>query len=92
MISFVVVECRRVVDEMDKQSLINMRADDIARTLVNLIWDIRRDKEIPFDVRLEEELQDVEALTENIKELYKHPRKNRKILSVLNILTNSYGN
>lgn len=77
---------------MDRQSLINMRADDIARTLVNLIWDIRRNKEIPFEVRLEEELKDVEALKENIKELYKHPHKNRKILNVLNILTNSYGN
>lgn len=77
---------------MDKQRLINMRADDIARTLVNLIWDIRRNKEIPFEVRLEEELKDVEALKENIKKLYEHPRKNRKILNVLNILTNSYGN
>ena len=77
---------------MDKQSLINMRAEEMSRTLVNLIWDIRRNKEIPFEVGLEEELKDVEALTENIKELYKHPRKNRKILSVLNTLTNSYGN
>lgn len=77
---------------MDKQSLINMRADDMAKTLVNLIWDIRKNKEIPFEIGLEEQLKDVEALKENIKELYKHPRKNRKILSVLNILTNSYGN
>ena len=52
---------------MNKQSLINMRADDMARTLVNLIWDIRRNKEIPFEVDLEEELQNVESLKENIK-------------------------
>ena len=39
-----------------------------------------------------EELNDIETLTENIKELYKHPRKNQKLLRVLNSLTNSYAN
>ena len=32
----------RRVDFMNKQNLINMRADDISRTLVNLTRDIRR--------------------------------------------------
>ena len=77
---------------MDKQNLINMRADDISRTLVNLTRDIRRNRALPFEPGLDEELNDIEALTENIKELYKHPRKNQKLLRVLNALTNSYAN
>lgn len=77
---------------MDKQNLINMRADDISRTLVNLTRDIRRNRALPFEPGLDEKLNDIEALTENIKELYKHPRKNQKLLRVLNALTNSYAN
>ena len=77
---------------MGKQNLINMRADDISRTLVNLTRDIRRNRALPFEPGLDEELNDIEALTENIKELYKHPRKNQKLLRVLNALTNSYAN
>ena len=77
---------------MNKQNLINMRADDISRTLVNLTRDIRRNRELSFEPRLDEELNDIETLTENIKELYKHPRKNKKLLIVLNSLTNSYAN
>ena len=75
---------------MNKQNLINMRADDISRTLVNLTRDIRRNRELPFEPGLDKELNDIETLTENIKELYKHPRKNKKLLIVLNSLTNSY--
>ena len=81
-----------MVDLMNKQNLINMRADDISRTLVNLTRDIRRNRELSFEPRLDEELNDIETLTENIKELYKHPRKNQKLLRVLNSLTNSYAN
>ena len=77
---------------MNKQNLINMRADDISRTLVNLTRDIRRNRELSFEPRLDEELNDIETLTENIKELYKHPRQNQKLLRVLNSLTNSYAN
>ena len=55
---------------MNKQNLINMRADDISRTLVNLTRDIRRNRELPFEPGLDEELNDIETLTENIKELY----------------------
>ena len=77
---------------MKKQNLINMRADDISRTLVNLTRDIRRNRELPFEPGLDKELNDIETLTENIKELYKHPRKNKKLLIVLNSLTNSYSN
>ena len=77
---------------MSKQELINMRADDISRTLVNLTRDIRRNRELPFECGLDEELNDIEALMENIRELYKHPRKNQKLLRVLNALTNSYTN
>ena len=77
---------------MNKQNLINMRADDISRTLVNLTRDIRRNRELPFEPGLDKELNDIETLTENIKELYKHPRKNKKLLIVLNSLTNSYSN
>ena len=77
---------------MNKQNLINMRADDISRTLVNLTRDIRRNRALPFEPGLDEELNDIETLTENIKELYKHPRKNQKLLRVLNSLTNSYAN
>ena len=77
---------------MNKQNLINMRADDISRTLVNLTRDIRRNRELSFESGLDEELNDIETLTENIKELYKHPRKNQKLLRVLNFLTNSYAN
>ena len=77
---------------MNKQNLINMRADDISRTLVNLTRDIRRNRELSFEPRLDEELNDIETLTENIKELYKHPRKNQKLLRVLNSLANSYAN
>ena len=77
---------------MNKQNLINMRADDISRTLVNLTRDIRRNRELSFESGLDEELNDIETLTENIKELYKHPRKNQKLLRVLNSLANSYAN
>ena len=77
---------------MNKQNLINMRADDISRTLVNLTWDIRRNRELSFESGLDEELNDIETLTGNIKELYKHPRKNQKLLRVLNSLANSYAN
>ena len=77
---------------MNKQNLINMRADDISRTLVNLTRDIRRNRELSFELRLDEELNDIETLTGNIKELYKHPRKNQKLLRVLNSLANSYAN
>ena len=77
---------------MNKQNLINMRADDISRTLVNLTRDIRRNRELPFEPGLDKELNDIETLTENIKELYRHPRKNKKLLIVLNSLTNSYSN
>ena len=77
---------------MNKQNLINMRADDISRTLVNLTRDIRRNRELSFEPRFDEELNDIETLTENIKELYKHPRKNQKLLRVLNSLANSYAN
>ena len=77
---------------MNKQNLINMRADDISRTLVNLTRDIRRNRELSFEPRLDEELNDIETLTWNIKELYKHPRKNQKLLRVLNSLANSYAN
>ena len=77
---------------MNKQNLINMRADDISRTLVNLTRDIRRNRELSFEPRLDEELNDIETLTGNIKELYKHPRKNQKLLRVLNSLANSYAN
>ena len=52
---------------MNKQNLINMRADDISRTLVNLTRDIRRNRELSFEPRLDEELNDIETLTENIK-------------------------
>ena len=77
---------------MNKQNLINMRADDISRTLVNLTRDIRRNRELSFESGLDEELNDIETLTGNIKELYKHPRKNQKLLRVLNSLANSYAN
>ena len=77
---------------MNKQDLINMRAEDISRTLVNLTRDIRRNRELSFEPRFDEELNDIETLTENIKELYKHPRKNQKLLRVLNSLANSYAN
>ena len=77
---------------MNKQNLINMRADDISRTLVNLTRDIRRNRELSFESGLDEELNDIETLTENIKELYKHSRKNQKLLRVLNSLANSYAN
>ena len=77
---------------MNKQNLINMRADDISRTLVNLTRDIRRNRELSFESGLDEELNDIEKLTGNIKELYKHPRKNQKLLRVLNSLANSYAN
>ena len=77
---------------MNKQNLINMRADDISRTLVNLTRDIRRNRELSFESGLDEELNDIETLTGNIKELYKHPRKNQKLLRVLNFLANSYAN
>ena len=77
---------------MDKQNLINMRADEMSRTLVNLTRDIRKNRGLPFESGLDEELNDIETLTENIKELYKHPRKNQKLLRVLNSLTNSYAN
>ena len=75
---------------MNKQNLINMRADDISRTLVNLTRDIRRNRELSFESGLDEELNDIETLTGNIKELYKHPWKNQKLPSVLNSLANSY--
>ena len=90
--TMVVLENGRRVDLMNKQNLINMRADDISRTLVNLTRDIRRNRDLPFEPGLDEELNDIETLTENIKELYKHPRKNQKLLRVLNSLTNSYAN
>ena len=77
---------------MDKQNLINMRADEMSRTLVNLTRDIRKNRGLPFEPGLDEELNDIEVLAENIKELYKHPRKNQKLLRVLNDLTNSYAN
>ena len=77
---------------MNKQNLINIRADDISRTLVNLTRDIRRNRELSFESGLDEELNDIETLTGNIKELYKHPRKNQKLLRVLNSLANSYAN
>ena len=77
---------------MSKQNLINMRANDISRTLINLTRDIRRNRGLPFEPELDEELNDIEALMENIKELYKHPRKNQKLLKVLNAITNSYSN
>ena len=77
---------------MNKQNLINMRADDISRTLVNRTRDSRRNRELSFEPRLDEELNDIEILAENIKELYEHPRKNQKLLRVLNALTNSYAN
>ena len=77
---------------MNKQSLINMRAEDISRTLTNLTKDIRRNKGLPFECGLDEELNQIEELTENIKELYKHPRKYEKLLRLLNTLTNSYAN
>ena len=77
---------------MDKQNLINMRADEVSRTLVNLTRDIRKNRDLPFEPGLDVELNDIETLTENIKELYKHPRKNQKLLRVLNSLTNSYEN
>ena len=77
---------------MNKQNIINMRADDISRTLVNLTRDIRRNRELSFESGLDEELNDIETLTGNIKELYKHPRKNQKLLRVLNSLANSYAN
>ena len=77
---------------MDKQNLINMRADEMSRTLVNLTRDIRKNRGLPFEPGLDEELNDIEVLAENIKDLYKHPRKNQKLLRVLNDLTNSYAN
>lgn len=77
---------------MDKQNLINMRADEMSRTLVNLTRDIRKNRGLQFEPGLDEELNDIEVLAENIKELYKHPRKNQKLLRVLNDLTNSYAN
>lgn len=77
---------------MDKQNLINMRADEMSRTLVNLTRDIRKNRGLPFAPGLDEELNDIEVLAENIKELYEHPRKNQKLLRVLNTLKNSYAN
>ena len=77
---------------MNKQNLINMRADNISRALVNLTRYIRRNRELSFEPGLDEELNDIETLTENIKELYKHPRKNQKLLRVLNDLVDSYTN
>ena len=77
---------------MDKQNLINMRSDEMSRTLVNLTRDIRKNRGLPFEPGLDEELNDIEVLAENIKDLYKHPRKNQKLLRVLHDLTNSYAN
>lgn len=77
---------------MNKQNLINIRADDTSRILVNLIRDIRRSRALPFEPGLDEELNDIKTLTENIKELYKYPRKNQKMLRVLNDLVDSYTN
>lgn len=77
---------------MNKHNLINMRADNISRALVNLTRYIRRSRELSFEPGLDEELNDIETLTENIKELYKHPRKNQKLLRVLNDFVDSYTN
>ena len=49
---------------MKKQNLINMRADEMSRTLVNLTRDIRKNRGLPFEPGLDEELNDIETLTE----------------------------
>lgn len=75
---------------MNKETLVNNRCVDIAHALRNIIEEQRKENEIPFVVGWEERTNNLEVLEDNIKELFKHPRKNKEILYFLNELASSY--
>ena len=75
---------------MRKEDLIRSSCVDIAHALRNIIEEQRTENKIPFVVGWEERTNNLKALEDNIKELYKHPRKNKEILYFLNELASSY--
>lgn len=75
---------------MTRNPLAVNRANEIAHALRNIIEDERKRNEKPFVVGWENRAEQLGDLTENIIELYNHPRKNAELLYFLNELANSY--
>ena len=77
---------------MNKEDLIRVRAFNIANQICNRIKTNNDNSDKPFVPRWSE-WKDITKhrieLTENIMELYKHPRKNKVLLEYLNACRDS---
>lgn len=69
--------------------LIRQASTEIAHQLRNRIEENQRNNPKPFSCGQEEILNDLTSLIDNIEELYNHPRKNKTLLSFLNMFMES---
>lgn len=74
---------------MNKHDLIRLNATEIAHQLRNRIEENQKNNPKPFVCGQEEILNDLLSLIDNIEELYNHPRKNRALISFLNMFMES---
>ena len=74
---------------MKSEDLLRIRATEIAHMLVNLTNEKKELNNKPFIVGWEENTKDLTSFIDNIEELFKHPRKNQKLIYLLtNLLAN----
>lgn len=74
---------------MKKEDLLRIRATEIAHMLVNLTNEQKELNNKPFTVEWEKNTADLTGFIDNIEDIFKHPRKNQKIIFLLtNLLAN----
>ena len=74
---------------MKKEDLLRIRATEIAHMLVNLTNEQKELNNKHFIVGWEENTKVLTSFIDNIEELFKHPRKNQKLIYLLtNLLVN----
>lgn len=74
---------------MKKEDLLRTRATEIAHMLVNLTNEQKELNNKPFIVGWEKNTSDLTGFIDNIEDIFKHPRKNQKLIYLLtNLLAN----
>ena len=74
---------------MKKEDLLRIRATEIAHMLVNLTNEQKELNNKPFTVGWEKNTADLTGFIDNIEDIFKHPRKNQKLIYLLtNLLAN----
>lgn len=74
---------------MRKEDLLRIRATEIAHMLVNLTNEKKELNNKPFSVGWEKNTVDLTGFIDNIENIFKHPRKNQKLIYLLtNLLAN----